>query len=224
MKQIIKSILDTDIYKLSMQNFVIQHYPDVECEYTFSNRDKSMIFNDEAFKMIKKQINMMSKLKLTDEEYDFLKEKFKYLPVSYRQYLAAYRFNPEQVYITHEKNGELNINISGFWRDTILWEVPLMAIISEVYFKVMDKDWSMDGQIELINSKGKTLSDAGASLADFGTRRRRDFSVQDMVVRELKKYSVFVGTSNPYLSMKHDVRCVGTLAHEIISGVAALEL
>lgn len=223
MKQIIKSILDTDLYKLSMQNFIIQHYSDVKCEYTFSNRDKSMVFNSKSVKMIKKQIKLLENLKLTDEEYDYLKEHFSYLPVSYRQYLAAYRFNTSNVHITHEENGELNIKISGYWRDSVLFEVPIMAIISEVYFKVMNKDWNMDGQVELIDSKGKILSEAGASFADFGTRRRRNLMTQDIVVRELCKYKGFAGTSNPFLAMKYNVRCCGTLAHEIISGVASLE-
>jgi len=223
MKQIINSILDTDLYKLSMMQFVIEHYPDAKGEYTFNNRDKSMIFNRKSIKIIKKQIKLMENLKLTDDEYDYLKEKVGYISVSARQYLAAYKFNSSQVNITHEENGELNIKIEGFWRDAILWEVPLMAIISEVYFKVMDKDWNMDGQVELINEKGKLLSDAGATFADFGTRRRRNFMTQDIVVRELCKYTGFVGTSNPFLAMKHGVKATGTCAHEAISGVAALE-
>jgi nicotinate phosphoribosyltransferase len=223
MESIIKSILDTDLYKLSMNFWVLEHYSEVEVEYTFSNRDKSMIFNKDAVNEIIRQIELMSKLKLTDCEYDWMKCNLYFLPITYRQYLAAYRFNPSQVKIKLEKNGELNLNIKGKWRDCILWEVPVMAIISEVYFKIMDTDWSMDGQIEIINKKAKLLDDAGCIFTDFSTRRRRSYETEELVVSEMKKYRGFAGTSNCYLAMKYGVKALGTCAHEAIGAVAVLE-
>ena len=223
MKPIIRSILDTDLYKFTMSWFVLQHYNESEVTYSFNNRDKTMIFNKKALKEIKNQIEYMSKLKLTDKEYDWMKNNLYFLPVAYRQYLAAYIFNPDQVNVDLKSNGELFITIKGKWRDTILWEVPLMAIISEVYFKMMDTDWSMKGQIELVNKKAKLLSDAGCIFTDFGTRRRRNFETQEIVVSEMKKYTGFAGTSNCYLAMKYSVKALGTCAHEAIGAVAALE-
>jgi nicotinate phosphoribosyltransferase len=225
MKQeaIIKSILDTDLYKLSMMHWVIQNYPEFECEYAFNNRDKSMIFNQEAVNEIENQVKLMSELKLTDLEYNWMKDVLYFLPISYRQYLAAYRFNPNQVHINLLSTGELLISIKGKWRDTILWEVPLMAIISEVYFKYMDTDWNMSGQMELAHTKASKLSDTGCVFADFGTRRRRNFETQDIVVNVMKNLKGFAGTSNPYLAMKYDVKALGTCAHEAIGAVAALE-
>jgi nicotinate phosphoribosyltransferase len=223
MEQIIKSILDTDLYKFTQEWFVIKHYPQAEGVYTFNNRNKSMIFSAKAVKEIKRQVQLMSNLKLTDLEYDWMKINLPFLPVVYRQYLAAYRFNPNQVHISLLPNGELKITIEGKWRDTILWEVPLMAIISEIYFKFMDTDWTMDGQVELAIEKAKRLSDAGCFFADFGSRRRRNFETQDLVVREMKNFAGFVGTSNPFLAMKYGVKALGTCAHEAIGAVAALE-
>jgi len=223
MKPIIRSILDNDLYKLSMQFFVLDHYNDVDVIYAFSNRDKSMKFTAEAVKEIKHQVKLMSKLKLTDEEYDWMKENLYFLPVAYRQYLAAYRFNSKQVKIVLNSENELQISIEGKWRETILWEVPLMAIISEVYFRMIDTDWSMKGQEILANSKAKTLSEAECIFTDFGTRRRRNFETQEIVVSEMKKYNGFAGTSNCYLAMKYDVKALGTCAHEAIGAVAALE-
>jgi len=98
-----------------------------------------------------------------------------------------------------------------------------MSIISEVYFKVMDTDWNMDGQEELAKSKAKELSDNGCLFADFGSRRRRNFETQDIIVKTMKEYKGFVGTSNPYLSMKYDIKALGTCAHEAISAVSVLE-
>lgn len=223
MKAIIKSILDSDLYKFTMMNWVIQHYPEAEGVSRFNNRDLSMKFDTISLKEIQKQVMLMGKLKLTDQEYDWMKNKLPFLPISYRQYLAAYRFNPNQVNINLDDENNLDIKISGKWRDKILWEVPLMAIISEVYFKYMDTDWSMDGQVEQAIYKAKLLSEAGCFFTDFGTRRRRNFETQDIVVREMKNYSGFMGTSNPYLAMKYNVKALGTCAHEAIGAVAALE-
>ena len=223
MKRIIRSILDTDLYKLSMQWFVIQHYPEAEATYTFSNRCKTMIFNDEAVKEIRRQIQYMFELKLTDPEYNWMKNNLYFLPAAYRQYLASYRFNPQQVHINLTITGQLEISITGKWRDTILWEVPLMAIISEVYFAMMDTDWSMNGQVELATEKARRLSEAGCIFTDFGARRRRSFATQDMVVEVMKKFKGFVGTSNVYLAIKHNVKALGTCAHEAVEGVAGLE-
>ncbi len=206
-----------------MMYWVIQHYNEVEANYTFNNRDKSMIFNQNAVDEIKHQIKLMSDLKLTDSEYDWMKKELYFLPISYRQYLAVYRFNPNQVNINLTSNGHLEININGKWRDTILWEVPIMSIISEVYFKYMDTDWSMENQEKLAYNKAKILSESDCFFADFGSRRRRNFETQDIIVKTMKEFKGFVGTSNPYLAMKYNVKALGTCAHEAIGAVAALE-
>lgn len=223
MNRIIKSVLETDLYKVTMMWFVLNHYPDAESEYTFNNRDLSKKFSKKSLAEIQRQINLMADLRLTDEEYDWMKTNLYFLPVSLRQYLAAYRFNPKQVKLRLNKKGELEIKIRGKWRDAILWEVPLMAIISEVYFTLEDTDWSMEGQAELARTKAMRLSEAGCLFADFGTRRRRNFETQDIVVREMKEYNGFVGTSNPYLAMKYNVKALGTCAHEAVGAVASLE-
>jgi nicotinate phosphoribosyltransferase len=223
MENIIKSILDLDLYKLTQQHFVLNHYSEAVVNYKFINRDKSMIFNSEAVDEIRRQVNLMTNLKLTDAEYDWIKNNLYFLPIIYRQYLAAYKFNPKQVNIHLTPVGQLEISISGKWRDTILWEVPLMAIISEVYFKYMDTDWNMDGQVEIAKEKARRLSEAGCSFTDFGARRRRNFETQNLVVDVMKNYKGFIGTSNVHLAMIHEVRALGTCAHEAIGAVAALE-
>jgi nicotinate phosphoribosyltransferase len=204
-------------------NFYIHHYPEAESVYTFTNRSKDMKFNKLAVKEIKNNIRLMSKLKLTDEEYDWIKTNLTFLPVAFRQYLAAYKFNPSQVHVRLSTNGDLNIKITGKLRDTVLWEVPLMAIISEVYFTHVDMDWSMEGQEEKAAEKARRLTLAMCPFADFGSRRRRSFETQDLVVRTMSRYDMFVGTSNPYLAMKYNVKCLGTCAHEAIGAVAAMD-
>jgi len=221
-KGIIKSILDTDLYKLSMMWFVLDHYYESDAVYKFNNRNKNMKFTEESVKLIKENIQHMSELRLSNNEYNWIKDNLYFLPITFRQYLSAYRFNPEQVDLTLV-NGDLDIKISGKWRDTILWEVPLMAIISEVYFKTVDTDWNMVGQIDKITDKSVILDNNICKFTDFGTRRRRNFETQDLVVNTMRHYPNFMGTSNPYLAMKYGVKSLGTCAHESIGAVSVLE-
>ena len=219
----IYSILDTDLYKFTMQHFVLQQYPEVDVTYTFNNRNKAMKFTPAAMDAIRMHVNAMGSLRLKDHEYDWIKEHLPFLPITYRQYLSAYRFDPSQVEIWLDSDMQLQMTVKGKWRDTILWEVPLMAIVSEVYFQMIDTDWNMAGQEQLAYDKAKALDAAGCKFADFGTRRRRSFNTQDCVVETMKQYKGFTGTSNPNVAMRAGVKALGTVAHEATMGVSVLE-
>jgi len=221
-KGIIRSILDTDLYKLSMMWFVLDHYYESDAVYKFNNRNKNMKFTEESVSLIRENIQHMSELRLSNDEYNWMKDNLYFLPITFRQYLSAYRFNPDQIKLTLI-DGDLDIEIRGKWRDTILWEVPLMSIISEIYFKIIDTDWDMSGQVDNIVKKSILLNDNNCNFTDFGSRRRRNFETQDLVVDTMRKYSNFMGTSNPYLSMKYNVKSLGTCAHESIGAVSVLE-
>jgi nicotinate phosphoribosyltransferase len=129
---IIESIIDTDLYKLTMQKAVCSKYPSAYVSYLFHNRGGTK-FPDGFDVELRKEITNMSLLSLTVKEKAFLKEKCPYLGDFYLDFLQGYRFKPEEVGVT-QINGDLTISISGLWYRTILWEVPLMAIISELYF------------------------------------------------------------------------------------------
>lgn len=212
----IYSILDNDLYKFSMQAAVLSEYPTAVVEYRFANRRLTDKFNKKAYKGILKDIQRMASLVLRKKEKDWFQKTCPFLPVSYFEYLANYRFDPKEVKVKLNKDGELEIVIAGLWHRTILWEVPLLAIISENYFKYVDTKWNEDGQEELINNKGQMLSVNGCKVSDFSTRRRRSFKAQERVVRNLKNYDCFVGTSNVYLAFVYNVRPIGTMAHEWI--------
>jgi nicotinate phosphoribosyltransferase len=227
----IKSILDTDLYKLTMQQLALELFPDSITEYRFTNRGKHGFtpeFVDNLRKIIDKEF---PKLTLTQEEYDWLRKKCPYFKVNYLEYLRNYRFNPNEVAINVDVEGKLDITIKGPWHSTILWEVPLMATISELYFQTIDTDWNTDGQLEKMESKASVFNAYGPKfnlktmmkLADFGTRRRRSFEVQDLLIKTWKDQPFFVGTSNVHLAMKHDITPIGTMAHELCQAMAALE-
>jgi len=223
---IIQSILDTDLYKLTQQQAVLHGnslgiaYEEVDAEYDFINRGNTE-FPEGFAQKVMQQVELMADLSLTDQEYSWLERQLPFLKRSYRDYLRGYRFDPSEVQIT-QVDGALNIKVTGPWYRTILWEVPLMAIISELYFietgKPMDAEWE-----DRIHEKARFFQQHAISFAEFGTRRRRSFFVQESVVSIMDgECNYFIGTSNVYLAMKYGVKAIGTHAHEWFSAHAAL--
>jgi len=212
-----------------MMQAVLELYPNVKVSYRFKNRGKQR-FNVRFLELLKEQINYMSQLALTQLEYSYIKSEIPFFKPLYTEYLKNYRYDPNEVeaYIC---DNDLVVNISGVWASTILWEVPLMAMISELYFKVMDIEWS--GDIDVVMAKQSILADkkrarlanADCYYADFGTRRRRSLEIQENFVRvqSMSQNPHFVGTSNVYLAMKYGVKPIGTFAHEWIMGNSVLE-
>ena len=222
---IIKSILDTDLYKLTMQFAIIKTFPNAEVEYKFTNRGKTPF--PEGFDYeLRKEIDAMRGLKITKDETDFLREKCgTYLDRPYLDFLKGYQYDPSEVGVVL-KDGELNISIRGFWYRTVLWEVPLMALISELYFKLTGQE--IKGRLERQKNnteKGNTFHFNTMILSEFGTRRRYSYQIQDEVVSDLKNCfgsnNFLKGTSNVHLAMKHNLNPHGTHAHEWFMFMAA---
>jgi nicotinate phosphoribosyltransferase len=236
----IKSLIDSDLYKFTMQEAVLEHYPHTNVTYKFTNRNTTMKFNGAAYNAIVASIKAMGDLQLTDDELNFMQHSCRFLGLTYLNYLRNYRFKPEQVTVKF-LDGDLDISIAGPWHETILWEVPLMAIISEAYFDFVDTQWKLGGHRcdlggcrkvtwqEDYSSKAKEKTEALTKMndkfTDFGTRRRRSYEVQDLVVKTFKESGVanFFGTSNVHFAHKYNLRPIGTMAHEWIMGVSALE-
>ncbi|MBE9468482.1 MAG: nicotinate phosphoribosyltransferase [Bacteroidetes bacterium] len=211
----ISSILDNDFYKFTMQNAVIKMFPRAIVRYEFINRDNTK-FPDGFDNELKTYINNMSKLRLTPSEQQFLSEKYYFLPPTYVDFLKGYVYNPDEVSVSM-KNGELKIFIEGYWYRTILWEVPLLAIVSELYFiKTKQKIFDKNKIIDIARQKALRFNKLGVKVADFGTRRRFSFNNQDLIVREMSNYGkeAFTGTSNVILAKKHNISAIGTHAHE----------
>ncbi len=217
----IVSILDDDLYKFSMQHAVWRLYPKVRVKYRFTDRRPKGNWTTEALLALKKKIKDLRKLRLTAEERQYCEANFPWMSPDYWTYLANYRFNPKEVKVWIEK-GNLKLEIAGRWCRTILWEVKLLALISETYYEHIDTNWSEDGQDDIMLQKSMMLMDAGVAWGDFGTRRRRNFASQERVVRICKDNPNFTGTSNVYLAMKYKVKALGTMAHEWIMAHAAL--
>lgn len=227
-KQLITSLLDSDVYKITMMAAVVQLFPRAKVKYQFVNRGKTP-FPDGFAAELREQVSAMSNIRLSSQEKEYLRDKCWFLPPTFLDLLENYKFNPSEVGII-QNEGELAITIEGYWYHTILWEVPLMALISELYFLMTDPKGISDRRsvLEKRNlDKARKFSLNSVKVADFGTRRRYSFENQLQVCKDLQSFhdskSWFVGTSNPLISMQLGIPVLGTHAHEWVSGIAALK-
>ena len=200
-----------------MQQAVLQLYPDAKATYRFKNRG-SQILGERVIERLHQELGCISEISLNEDEFDYL-SGLRFLKPGYLAYLKNYHFDPNQVNARLE-NGNLALNISGPWIETILWEVPLMAMISQIYFEESEDGLSNAHTNAL--EKARRL-DHKCHFADFGTRRRRSLAVHRNVVSSLMAADTFTGTSNVMLAKEFGLRPIGTMAHEWIMGVSALE-
>ena len=212
---IICSILDNDFYKFTMQHAVIQLFPNAHAKYHFINRGGHPFPAgfDEALRSV---IDLMATLKLSKAEKEFLQKNCPYLAPTYLDFLSGFRFDPAEVKIS-QKGAALDVQIEGYWYRTILWEVPIMAAICELYYKISgSRRWDDERVSEVVKDKILHYKNMGVKIAEFGTRRRHSFHVHELVVEALKRYGdgSFTGTSNVKLAMQFGVKPIGTHAHE----------
>ncbi|KAI9830181.1 MAG: nicotinate phosphoribosyltransferase [Phylliscum demangeonii] len=209
----VSSLLDTDLYKLTMQCAILKYFPDVE----------------------------LGNLRLAPDELDYLQSSCAYLNQPYLDFLKAFRFQPStQIKLrfdididngTDADVGDLHIEVEGLWVETILYEIPLLALVSEAFFRFCDRDWTYEGQDDRAYHKGTSLLQHGCVFSEFGTRRRRDYRTQELVIQGLVRASQdkrqqgsgkLAGTSNVHFAMKYGLEPVGTVAHEWFMGIAAI--
>jgi nicotinate phosphoribosyltransferase len=241
-----------------MQCCILKFFPDVSVTYSFTNRTPDKKLSREAFRWLQTQVDSTSissrleitakcvagleNITLSPDELRFLETKCTYLNPQYLLFLSTFRLQPsKQLKLLFDPIndtgadtdlGNFSIHTEGLWKDTILYEIPLLALISEAYFKFIDKDWTYAGQVDKAFNKGSRLLEGGCIFSEFGTRRRRDYHTQDLVLQGLRRAQdeaprkgwkgKLTGTSNVHFAMKHDLVPVGTVAHEWFMGVAAI--
>jgi len=212
-----KSILDNDQYKFTMQQALLKlGYASVPVEYKFHCRTPNVDFYPMIVDLNKK-INRLYDLSLQPDEYDYMRG-LRYYGDDYLMFLKQFRFDPSYVNADLKEKGgyqELDLRIRGPWFHTILFEVPILSTISETWSERNPGD--EDAAMKILLNNLIQIPD-GFTFADFCTRRRRNSDWQERAVVKTKTFltdkSHFVGTSNMYLAMKHDLRPIGTMAHE----------
>lgn len=223
---IIRSLLWTDLYKLTMGQAVFDRYPQIRAEYEFINRGRHEFPPGFADKL-REQIDMMADLSLTSDERAFLEEKCPYFTKDYLDWLSLYHFDPNEVQI-EQQGGELNLTIKGPWERTIYWEVPLMALICQLYYQETGQ-YPEQNYTEKVRQKAQLMKDHGALLLEFGTRRAFSREVHTRVLETLigvgqrtSEGGILLGTSNVYLARKYNLNPSGTYAHEWVMAHAAM--
>lgn len=223
MKQIINSLLETDMYKLSMGQAIYHQFSDYKTTWTFKCRNTDVHFTPEMVEEIRNQIKLFCGLHFTEDELDYL-NNIRWIKGSYVDFLRLWKPNFQDFTITEEAECGLAIEAAGTWLNTSMYEIPVLAIVNEVYFRmaynyeelIQSFEEKLDEKIEWLQSGKYHLS----KFSEFGLRRRLSSEAQEMAVRKLRDASfcdsTFVGTSNVYLAKKYGISPIGTMAHEWI--------
>lgn len=209
------SILDNDFYKFTMQHAVVKLFPRTKARYQFINRGRHS-FPVGFGEALRKAVDAMAELRLSREEKKYLAATCPYLDPTYLDFLQGYCYDPEEVHIRQEGD-QLEVSVEGYWYRTILWEVPLMALISELYYPLNRLQRANDEEvINTCREKIEKYKELDVMIAEFGTRRRHSYHVHQLIVKTLKQYGSrnFAGSSNVHLARVEQVKPIGTHAHE----------
>lgn len=211
---VIKTILDTDLYKFTTSYAYIKLFPNAVGTFSFKDRDETE-YTEGFLNALKSEIHNLSLVALQKEELEYMFKHCRFLPRVYWEWLSSFRFDPEKIEVYLDADHHLHMEVTDYMYKVTLYEVPLLAIISEIknqFFNcIPDKEMILNrlsGKIALSNEHEMPFS-------EFGTRRRFSFDVQETVVAYLKEHAQYcTGTSNCHLAMKYNMLPMGTHPHE----------
>jgi nicotinate phosphoribosyltransferase len=221
-------MLDNDLYKFTMMQAVLHQFPSIEVEYKFKCRTEGVNFESWARKIDNEITAMCYYLRFLPEDLDYL-SGLRFIKPDFIQFLKLFRFERNYVTVTLLENGELDITVKGPWLHTILFEVPILAIVSEVYSENQSDNYDL-----AIEKTEKKIAHIKRNIewfttlfkfADFGTRRRHSVEWHYTVVEMFKEKipDHIVGTSNVLLAKELDMTPIGTMAHEWLQAHQALD-
>lgn len=221
---IINSLLDSDFYKFTQGQLALHQFPSTNVEYEFRCRN-DMKWTKEHHARLYQEVKHFCSLRFTEEELKYLSDLPFFKP-SYIEFLRLYQSNINHLSMWMEDD-QLCLTIKGPWFLTIYWEVPLLAMISEIYLESQHSDFanSANGWMNL-KAKCNFVNEHPFKFVDFGTRRRASREWHDNLVWYLKHnaFPHFVGTSNVFLAKKYDLKPIGTHAHELMQVGQAIDV
>lgn len=228
-KQIITSLLDNDLYTFSVCFFYLNKFPRAEGVYDFIDRNKTKYPKNFADK-VNEQIKLMENISITDDEIDFMEKKCYYIPKWFFTFLKGYRFDSNEIHASQDVEGHLSIKVIGKLWKTVFWEVPILAMVSELYHNELGDfdNYNYDSEYQKSYDKISKLSENGVRFMEFGSRRRGRKMHQQMVLKSFDDYtknnptkSTLLGTSNVYFAKMFNMNVLGTMSHQVISAVAS---
>jgi nicotinate phosphoribosyltransferase len=226
--QIINSLLENDMYKFSMGQAIYHQFSGYKTTWTFKCRNKDVVFTPQMVDEIKEQVKAYCNLRFTEDELAYLKN-IQWIKGSYVDFLRLWkpRYEDFEIISTSDETCGMRIETKGTWLNTSMYEIPMLAIVNEVYFRMQyNYDELIKSFKERLNNKYEMIYGGKWHLgvfSEFGLRRRLSAEAQELAVQKfsslknpLHDVSKFVGTSNVYLAKKFGVTPVGTMAHEWI--------
>jgi nicotinate phosphoribosyltransferase len=224
---IIQSLLDTDLYKFTMMQVVLHHFPAAQVEYRFQCRTKGVDLS-EHLPEIEREIDHLCQLKFTEAELDYL-ANLRFIKSDFVDFLRLFHLPRPSIKLTKsDDQGGIAIAVKGPWLHTILFEIPVLAIVNEVYFRhALPAPDPEEGRRRLREKIGMVFSEpdmAKFRVAEYGTRRRFSRQWHDEVVTVLKASmgDHFAGTSNVDMAVRHGLTPIGTMGHEYLQACQAL--
>jgi nicotinate phosphoribosyltransferase len=230
---IITSLLDTDLYKFTMMQVVLHQFPGAQVEYRFKCRNAGSPGVSPMGPMvneIREEIRALCSLRFQDAELAYL-QSMRFIKSDFVDFLGLFRLNEKYVTVSALPSGEIDVSIKGPWLHTIPFEIPVLAIINEVYFRNTQKLPDLTEGRRRLDVKIEQLKGEGLSalkIADYGTRRRYSRDWHEEVLRTLTARlgagaaGQFAGTSNVLFAMKLGLTPLGTMAHEFLQACQAL--
>lgn len=210
----IHTILDTDLYKFTTSYAYIKLFPYAMGTFSFKDRDETA-YTEVFLSKLKTEVANLAKVTLADKELEYMTRNCRFLPPVYWEWLSSFRFQPEKIDIHLDKEHHLNIEITDYLYKSTLYEVPLLAIVSEIKNQIQGNVANTEEIICKLSEKVVLSNEHQLSFSEFGTRRRFSFDVQDRVIEYLKKSAHYcTGTSNCYFAMKYEMKMMGTHPHE----------
>ena len=211
---IIESILDTDLYKFTTSYAYIKLFPYAMGTFTFIDRDETR-YTDEFVHSLRDEVDAMSRIRLTESEIDFMLGACRFLPRMYWEWLSSFHFDPQKIHIELGEKGQLHVVVSDYMYKATLYEVPLLAIISELRNRFFGHVADMELTHSRLAEKVRLSNEHRLAFSEFGTRRRFSIAVQEAVISYLNENARYcVGTSNCHFAMKYNMKPLGTHPHE----------
>lgn len=211
---IVKTILDTDLYKFTTSYAYIKLFPSAMGTFSFKDRDETE-YTEEFLEKLKAEITHLSQLQFTEEELEYMTRSCRFLPRVYWEWLSSFRFDPQKIRIFLDDEKHLHLEVSDFLYKVTLYEVPLLAIISEIKNRYFGHTADLSLIVAKLSEKVNLSNQHQLPFSEFGTRRRFSLEVQDAVIGYLNQHSRYcTGTSNCYFAMKYKMKMMGTHPHE----------
>ncbi|MBM6806948.1 nicotinate phosphoribosyltransferase [Bacteroides caecicola] len=211
---VIKTILDTDLYKFTTSYAYIKLFPYAVGTFSFKDRDETE-YTEGFLNALRNEIQNLKLVALTEEELEYMCSHCRFLPRVYWEWLSSFRFDPQKIEVYLDENRHLHMEVTDYLYKVTLYEVPLLAIISEIKNQFLNRIPDKHSILEKLEGKIALSNNHGMLFSEFGTRRRFSFEVHDIVVAYLKEHARFcTGTSNCYFAMKYDMKPMGTHPHE----------